>query len=118
MKTKLHDPFVIETDFKADVNFFQDYLDKVEWTDTNKLYGEHEEYNEAMYGRKMVHHYIQHVSEYDLKLKKFIVKIFKEFGVKSKDWRADGLRTTAIIFGRENGLFFGKIGEQNENKIT
>ena len=46
MKTKLHDPFVIETDFKADVNFFQDYLDKVEWTDTNKLYGEHEEYNE------------------------------------------------------------------------
>ena len=89
MKTKLYDPFVIETDFQADVNFFEDYLDKVEWTDTNKLYGEHEEYNEAMYGRKMVHHYIQHVSEYDLKLKKFIVKIFKEFGVKSKDWRAD-----------------------------
>jgi hypothetical protein len=89
MKTKLHDPFVIETDFKADINFFQDYLDKVEWTDTNKLYGEHEEYNEAMYGRKMVHHYIQHISDYDLKLKKFIVKLFKDFGVHSKDWRAD-----------------------------
>ena len=72
MKTKLYDPFVIETDFQADVNFFEDYLDKVEWTDTNKLYGEHEEYNEAMYGRKMVHHYIQHVSEYDLKLKKVL----------------------------------------------
>ena len=89
MIAKLHDPFVIETDVKGDLEFFKPYLDKVQWTDTNKLYGEHEEYNQAMYGRKMVHHYIQHISDYDLKLKKFIVKLFKDFGVQSKDWRAD-----------------------------
>lgn len=89
MIAELHDPFVIETDVKGDLEFFKPYLDKVEWTDTNQLYSKHEEYNQAMYGRKMVHHYIQHISDYDLKLKKFIIKLFKDFGVTSKDWRAD-----------------------------
>ena len=55
---KLIKPFVIETDIYGDRSFFEPYMDQMEWTDTNKLYSEHEEYEDTMYGRKMVHHYI------------------------------------------------------------
>jgi len=86
---KLTKPFVIETDHKLSVDFFKPYLDKGEWVDTNKLYEDYDEYQETMHGREMVEHYIKHVGEFDIPLKKFILKLFKEFGVPSRDWRAD-----------------------------
>lgn len=95
MDAKLHDPFLIETDIKGDLYFFQPYMDETEWVDTNKLYAEHEEYQDTMYGREMVYHYIKHVSNYDMKLKKFVIKMFKDFGVPTKDFRADFFLTKA-----------------------
>ena len=89
MQMKLHDPFLITTDVKGDLSFFESYMNQMEWVDTNTLYGDHKEYQDTMYGRKMVHHYIKHIKEYDMKLKKFVIKLFKEFGVPTKDWRAD-----------------------------
>jgi len=86
---KLTKPFVIETDHKPRVDFFKSYLDKGEWVDTNKLYKDYDEYQETMHGREMVEHYIKHVEEFDIPLKKFILKLFKEYGVSSRDWRAD-----------------------------
>jgi hypothetical protein len=89
MKCKLIDPFVIETDVKGDYDFFAPYMDQIEWKDTNQLYAEHEEYQDTMYGRQMVYHYIKHISNYDIKLKKFVMKLFKDFGVPTKNFRAD-----------------------------
>jgi len=95
MNCELIDPFVITTDIKGDIDFFKPYMDDTEWVDTNKLYAEHEEYQETMYGREMVYHYIKHVSNYDMKLKKFVMKLFKDFGVHTKDFRADFFLTKA-----------------------
>lgn len=95
MQAILKKPFVIETDIKGDYDFFKPYMDQMEWTDTNKLYAEHEEYQETMYGRQMVYHYIKHISNYDMKLKKFLMKLFKDFGVPTKDFRADFFLTKA-----------------------
>jgi len=95
MNCELKDPFVITTDVKGNYNFFKPYMDQLEWIDTNKLYAEHEEYQETMYGREMVQHYIKHISEFDIKLKKFVLKIFKDFGVPTKDFRADFFLTKA-----------------------
>jgi hypothetical protein len=95
MNCELKEPFVIATDIKGDYNFFKPYMDQMEWTDTNKLYKEHDEYQETMYGREMVQHYVKHISDFDIKLKKFIIKIFKDFGVPTKDWRADFFLTKA-----------------------
>jgi len=92
---KLVNPFVIETYQTADVEFFQPYLDKGEWVDTNQLYNEYDEYQKTMNGREMVDHYIKHVSDFDMKLKKFIIKMFREYGVPTKDWRADFFLTKA-----------------------
>lgn len=95
MNCELKDPFVITTDIKGDYDFFAPYMDQMEWTDTNKLYAEHDEYQETMYGRQMVHHYIKHISNFDMKLKKFVMKLFKDFGVPTKDFRADFFLTKA-----------------------
>lgn len=95
MQMILHKPFVIETDITGDLEFFKPYMDRMEWTDTNVLYEQHEEYQETMYGRKMVEHYIKHISEYDLPLKKYLIKLFKELKINSKDWRADFFLTKA-----------------------
>jgi hypothetical protein len=95
MQIKLRKPFVIETNIKGDYNFFAPYMDQMEWTDTNKLYAKHHEYQETMYGRQMVYHYIKHISNFDMKLKKFVMKLFKDFGVPTKDFRADFFLTKA-----------------------
>ena len=95
MQATLIEPFVIKTDVKGDKEFFDPYMDQMEWVDTNKLYAEHEEYQDTMYGREMVYHYIKHVSNYDMKLKKYIMKLFKDFGVPTKDFRCDFFLTKA-----------------------
>lgn len=89
MNCELLKPFVIKTDIRGDYDFFEPYMNQTEWADTNKLYAEHDEYRETMYGREMVQHYIKHISQFDMKLKKFVLKLFKDFGVPTKDWRAD-----------------------------
>lgn len=95
MNCELIEPFVITTNITGDYDFFKPYMNQMNWTDTNKLYAEHEEYQDTMYGREMVHHYIKHISKFDLKLKKFIIKLFKDFGVPTKDFRADFFLTKA-----------------------
>jgi len=95
MTYTLTDPFVIETDIKGDPEFFQPYLDAAEWVDTNQLYKDYSEYQETMTGRDMVEHYIHHITEYDIRLKKYIIRLFKEFGVPTRDWRADFFLTKA-----------------------
>lgn len=92
---KLTDPFVIETDIIGDLKFFKPYIKESNWVDTNQLYKNYNEYKETMTGREMVHHYINHITQYDVKLKKFILTLFKEFGVPTKDWRADFFLTKA-----------------------
>ena len=89
MQIKLHDPFVIETDIKGDYDFFAPYMDQMEWTDINELYASHQEYKDTMYKEAPVFHYIKHIEKYDIKLKKFVMKLFKDFGIKTKDFRAD-----------------------------
>lgn len=97
MKCELVDPFVIKTDIVGDLNFFQPYLDQMEWTDTNVAYTQYDEYHESMLGRPMVRHYIKHFdpADYDMALKKHIVKLFKDFGVPTQDFRADFYLTKA-----------------------
>lgn len=89
MQTKLIEPFLIETDVSGEYDFFQPYLEQTEWTDINTLYAKHSEYQDTMHDKKPVYHYIKHIENYDIKLKKFVMKLFKDFGVKSKDFRAD-----------------------------
>jgi hypothetical protein len=86
---KLVDPFVIETDIRGNYEFFEPYMNQSEWTDTNILYDEYDEFHNSMRGRKMIKHYIKHINEYDMRLKKYILKIFKQFNIESKDWRSD-----------------------------
>jgi hypothetical protein len=92
---KLIKPFVIKTDIYGDRSFFEPYMNQMEWTDTNKLYSEHEEYEDTMYGRKMVHHYIKHIEQYDMGLKKYIMRLFKQLGINTKDFRCDFFLTKA-----------------------
>ncbi len=92
---KLTNPFVIETDIKGDLNFFEPYMDQMEWTDTNKLYSKHEEYKDTMHGREMVHHYVKHIDTYDMSLKKYLMRMFKRFGINTKDFRCDFFLTKA-----------------------
>lgn len=86
---KLTIPFVIETDIKGDYNFFKRYMDQSEWIDTNTLYSEYVEYQNTMYESKPVYHYIKHISNYDMPLKKYLINLFKQFGVTTKDFRCD-----------------------------
>lgn len=85
--SKLYDPFVIETDYVGDPEFFQPYKDQMPWTTSKDLYGER--ITEITGGKWMDGHYIQHIDKYDMKLKRFVADIFKTFGVKTKDFRAD-----------------------------
>jgi len=89
MKATLYSPFVIETDIRGCKEDFDEYLNKGEWVDTNILYKDYEKYNTTMHGRNMVYHYVKHIDEYDFKLKKYIIKLFKELGIVTNDWRAD-----------------------------
>lgn len=93
----LYAPWAIETDIQGDLDFFMPYIEKLEWVDTNVLYGKYDEYEDAMQGGQMVDHYIKHLDPeiYDRPLKKFVVKLFKELGVKSQDWRGDFFLTKA-----------------------
>lgn len=86
---KLVDPFVIETDIYGNYNFFESYMNQMNWTDTNILYANYDEFHNAMQGKKMMEHFIKHINEYDMPLKKYILNLFKQFGIKSKNWRAD-----------------------------
>jgi len=83
-------PYAIETDIKADLDFFKPYITDITWTDINVLYKKYDEYQETM-----VNHFVSHIETYDMKLKKFIVRLFKELGIKSKDFRADFFLTKA-----------------------
>lgn len=84
---KLYDPFLIESSFTGDAEFFKPYRDQMPWTSSKDLYGER--ITEITGGKWMDGHYIQHISEYDMKLKKFVAKMFRTFGVPTKDFRAD-----------------------------
>ena len=66
-------PYVIETDIKADLDFFKPYITDITWTDINVLYKKYDEYQETM-----VNHFVSHIETYDMKLKKFIVICFME----------------------------------------
>lgn len=96
LNCKLHDPWVIETDYVGDINFFQKYMDDIEWVDTNKLYDSYDEYHEAMENTQyMNRHYIKHIKNFDMPLKKYILQLFRALGIKSKDWRAEFFLTKA-----------------------
>jgi hypothetical protein len=84
---KLYSPFVIETDVKGDIDFFKPYMNQMEWTDSNILYGS--KIPEITGNKPMVKHFVQHISEYDRKLTKYVVTLFRELGIKTKDFRAD-----------------------------
>ena len=80
---------IIETDIKGDIEFFQPYLDSLEWVDINKAYSDYSEYEKAMEFKKPHLQYIKHIENYDMKLKKFIVGLLKKYGIKTQDFRCD-----------------------------
>ncbi len=81
------DNFVLESDFRADPSFFDSYLDQTSWVDSNILYGRR--ISEVTGNKPMIKHYIKHIERYDYKLKKFVARIFKSFGISSRDFRCD-----------------------------
>lgn len=96
MKCRLIDPFVIETDIKGDYDFFKKYMDQIEWVDTNKLYDSYDEYHVAMKDTAyMSKHYIKHIQNFDMPLKRYVLKLFLDLGIRSKDWRAEFFLTKA-----------------------
>lgn len=88
-KMEVNYPNYILTDVTGDIDFFEPYMIQMEWTDINKLYDGYDEYAQSMTERKPALQFIKHISEYDLKLKKFIVGIFKQLGIRTSDFRCD-----------------------------
>lgn len=86
---KVNYPNYVLTDIVGDQNFFKPYMDQMEWTDINTLYNDYDEYQETMTEEKPALQFIKHISEYDMPLKKFVLRIFKEFGIKTNDFRCD-----------------------------
>ena len=80
---------VIETDISGDINFFQKYIDAGEWVDINEAYADYDEYSDALPHRKPKMQYINHINEYDLPLKKYLINLFKKYNIKSKDFRCE-----------------------------
>ena len=79
----------ILTDVVPDVDFFSKYLNQMEWENMNELYSGHSEYADAMAGQMAVEQYVKHISNYDMPLKKFLIKTFKRWGIKTRDFRCD-----------------------------
>ncbi len=86
---KVHRPFIIETDYASEKDFFKSYLEdsRFHWVDSNVLY---EDYiSNATGGASMKLFFVKNIEAYDLKLKKFVISIFRSLGIKSKDFRCD-----------------------------
>lgn len=79
----------ILTDVIPDVNFFSPYMNQMEWENINELYGDYKEYTNTMTDTMPVEQYIKHISDYDMPLKKFLIKTFKHWGIKTQDFRCD-----------------------------
>ena len=79
----------ILTDVVPDVDFFSHYMDQMAWENINELYGDHKEYTDAMTDELPVEQYVKHISDYDMSLKKFLIKTFKRWGIKTQDFRCD-----------------------------
>jgi len=80
---------VIETDISGDINFFQKYIDAGKWVDINEAWGNYDEYAKSLPGRKPKLHYINHITDYDIPLKKYLIKLFRRYNIKSTDFRCD-----------------------------
>lgn len=79
----------ILTDVIPDVDFFSPYMNQMEWENINELYGDYKEYTDTMTDTMPVEQYIKHISDYDMPLKKFLIKTFKHWGIKTQDFRCD-----------------------------
>tara|TARA_B100001057_G_scaffold467722_1_gene526136 strand:- start:483 stop:995 length:513 start_codon:yes stop_codon:yes gene_type:complete len=79
----------ILTDVVPDLDFFSHYMNQMEWKNINELYGNHKEYTDTMTDELPVEQYIKHISDYDMPLKKFLIKTFKRWGIKTQDFRCD-----------------------------
>ena len=64
-------------------------MNQMEWENINELYGDYKEYTNTMTDTMPVEQYIKHISDYDMPLKKFLIKTFKHWGIKTQDFRCD-----------------------------
>lgn len=109
MKLKFYDPFVIETDIKGDLEFFSPYIENSKWVDSNVLYGKR--IPEITGNKPMQRHFIKHIENYDMKLKKYVMNLFKKFGIKTRDFRSD------FFLVKEGGYMPAHIDSQSLTAI-
>ena len=89
IQKKWHKNFFIETDYKVQVNFWDDYFNG-KWEDSNKLYSEY--VDEATDGKQMNKFYVQEINNFDRKLLRLIKNIWNEFGLRPKEFRCNFFR--------------------------
>ncbi len=86
MNKTWHKNFFIETDYKVEPEFFNDYFND-EWEDSNQLYSEY--VSDATGGKNMNKFYVQEIKNFDRKLLRFIKSIWNQFGIRPKEFRCN-----------------------------
>lgn len=86
---KWHKNFFIETDFKVDKDFWNDYFNG-KWEDSNQLYSEY--VKDATGGEDMNKFYVQEIHNFDRKLLRLIKSIWNEFKIRPKEFRCNFFR--------------------------
>lgn len=79
----------LQTDLKKDFDWFKEYYDKIDWVESYEHYGDR---IPQMTGGKLCNDFwIKNipVELQDVKLRKFVLGLFKKYGIKTKDFRVD-----------------------------
>ena len=85
LKTWRKDCF-IETDYKVDPSFWDNYFTN-EWQDSNELYSEY--VSDITGGKDMNKFFVQEIKNFDRPLLKLIKKLWNEFGSRPRDFRCN-----------------------------
>ena len=79
----------ILTDVVPDVDFLSRYMNQMEWKNMNEQYGNYKEYADSLPDERPVEQYVKHITDYDMPLKKFLIKTFRHWGIKTQDFRCE-----------------------------
>ena len=79
----------LQTNLKKDLSWFQEYFDKLDWVESYEHYGE--EIPKITGGILMNDFWVKNIpiEMQDMKLRRFVLGIFKKYGIKTKDFRMD-----------------------------
>jgi len=93
MEYKQYPPFIVKTDISAEPNFLDEYMGQSEWIDANIL---HDEIIPTITNNKLMDKLdIKPIIEFNMKLKKYIALLFKQLGIKSRNFACDFYRVKA-----------------------